>query len=211
MDGEAGRCTKSGMIGHLPPTRDKRVGRQQHDLGIKVDNKLKFHIHTAHINVNKGFSILGIIKSFKDIELARQLHYHRHSAQHRATGLVLGFDKILSTSLNQLNYHHFSTKEKEETWFIPTKSWEDLTESIQLSSSNSCHRKSIEATASKSTNNKLSVRSAVNHTEYEWQMTGIPSQQMWQTQNLSHPIRGVLTTIGRTCNIQSLEPYKCNT
>ena len=30
---------------------------QERDLGIIVDNKLKFHIQTAHI-VNKGFSIL---------------------------------------------------------------------------------------------------------------------------------------------------------
>ena len=34
---------------------------QERDLGIMVDNKLKLHIQTAHI-VNKGFSILGIIK-----------------------------------------------------------------------------------------------------------------------------------------------------
>ena len=34
---------------------------QERDLGIIVDNKLKYHIQTAHI-VNKGFSILGIIK-----------------------------------------------------------------------------------------------------------------------------------------------------
>ena len=41
---------------------------QERDLGIIVDNKLKFHIHTAHI-VNKGFSILGIIKkSFENLD-----------------------------------------------------------------------------------------------------------------------------------------------
>ena len=33
----------------------------ERDLGVIVDNKLKFHIQTAHI-VNKGFSVLGIIK-----------------------------------------------------------------------------------------------------------------------------------------------------
>ena len=41
---------------------------QERDLGIIVDNKLKFHIQTAHI-VNKGFSILGIIKkSFENLD-----------------------------------------------------------------------------------------------------------------------------------------------
>ena len=34
---------------------------EERDLGIIVDNKLKFHIQSAHI-VNEGFSILGIIK-----------------------------------------------------------------------------------------------------------------------------------------------------
>ena len=33
----------------------------KNDLGIIVDNKFKFHIQTTHI-VNKGFSILGVIK-----------------------------------------------------------------------------------------------------------------------------------------------------
>ena len=43
-------------------------GDQERDLGIIVDNKLKFHIQTAHI-VNKGFSILGIIKkSFENLD-----------------------------------------------------------------------------------------------------------------------------------------------
>ena len=41
---------------------------QEHDLGIIVDNKLKFHIQTAHI-INKGLSILGIIKkSFENLD-----------------------------------------------------------------------------------------------------------------------------------------------
>ena len=41
---------------------------QERDLGIIVGNKLKFHIQTAHI-VNKGFSILGIIKkSFDNLD-----------------------------------------------------------------------------------------------------------------------------------------------
>ena len=41
---------------------------QERDLGIIVDNKLKFHIQTAHI-VNKGFNILGIIKkSFENLD-----------------------------------------------------------------------------------------------------------------------------------------------
>ena len=31
----------------------------------------------------------------------------------------------------------------------------------------------------KSTNNKPIVKSGANHTEYEWSMTGITSQQMW--------------------------------
>ena len=47
---------------------------QERDLGIIMDNKLKFHIQTAHI-VNKGFSILGIIKkSFENLDL----HTHTH-------------------------------------------------------------------------------------------------------------------------------------
>ena len=41
---------------------------QERDLCIIVDNKLKFHIQTAHI-VNKGFIILGIIKkSFENLD-----------------------------------------------------------------------------------------------------------------------------------------------
>ena len=41
---------------------------QERDFSIIVDNKLKFHIQTAHI-VNKGFSILGILKkSFKNLD-----------------------------------------------------------------------------------------------------------------------------------------------
>ena len=90
------------------------------DLGIIVDNKLKFHIKTAHI-VNKGFSILGgiIKKSFENLDehtvpilyktLVRPIleygniiwgpHYSgdKHKidrVQHRATRLVPGFDEI---------------------------------------------------------------------------------------------------------------------
>ena len=93
---------------------------QERDLGINVDNKLKFHIQTAHI-VNKGFSILGIIKkSFENLDkhtipipyktLVRPIleygniiwgpHYSggdKHKidrVQHRATRLVPGFDEI---------------------------------------------------------------------------------------------------------------------
>ena len=40
---------------------------QERDLGIIVDNKLKFHIQTAHI-VNKGFSIVGIKKIFENLD-----------------------------------------------------------------------------------------------------------------------------------------------
>ena len=39
---------------------------QERDLGIIVDNKLKFNTQTAHI-VNKGFSILGIITSVQSV------------------------------------------------------------------------------------------------------------------------------------------------
>ena len=92
---------------------------QERDLGIIVDNKLKFHIQTAHI-VNKGFNILGIIKkSFENLDehtvpilyktLVRPIleygniiwgpHYIRDKhqidrVQHRATRLVPGFDEI---------------------------------------------------------------------------------------------------------------------
>ena len=41
---------------------------KERDLGIILDIKLKFHIQTAHV-VNKGFSILGIIKkSFENLD-----------------------------------------------------------------------------------------------------------------------------------------------
>ena len=89
---------------------------QERDLGIIVDNKLKVHIQTAHI-VNKGFSILGIIKkNLKNLDehtvpilyktLVRPIleygniiwgpHYSgdKHTidrVQHRPTQLVLGF------------------------------------------------------------------------------------------------------------------------
>ena len=84
-----------------------------------MDNKLKFHIQTAHI-VNKGFNILGIIKkSFENLDkhtvpilyktLVRPIleygniiwgpHYIRDKhqidrVQHRATRLVPGFDEL---------------------------------------------------------------------------------------------------------------------
>ena len=90
---------------------------QERDLGIIVDNKLKFHIETAHI-VNKGFSILGIIKKcFENLdEHTVQIQYKtlvhpileygniiwgphysgdKHKidrVQHRATRLLPGFD-----------------------------------------------------------------------------------------------------------------------
>ena len=92
---------------------------QERDLGIIVDNKLKFHIQIAHI-VNKGFSILCIIKkSFENLDkhtvpilyttLVRRIleygntiwrpHYsgdkHKiNRVQHRATPLVPGFNEI---------------------------------------------------------------------------------------------------------------------
>ena len=92
---------------------------QERDLCIIVGNKLKFHIQTAHI-VNKGFSILGIIKkSFENLDehtvsilyktLVRPIleygninwatHYSgdKHKidrVQHRAIRRVPGFDKI---------------------------------------------------------------------------------------------------------------------
>ena len=88
---------------------------QECDLGIIVDNKLKFHIQTAHI-LNKGFSILGIIKkSFENLNehtvpilyktLAHPIleygniiwgpYYSgdKHKID-RATRLVPGFDEI---------------------------------------------------------------------------------------------------------------------
>ena len=90
---------------------------QERDLGIIVDNKLKFHSQTAH-TINKGFSILSIIKkSFENLDehtvpilyktLVRPIleygniiwwpHYssNKHKidrVQHRATRLVPGFD-----------------------------------------------------------------------------------------------------------------------
>ena len=94
---------------------------QERDVGIIVDNKLKFHIQTAHI-VNKGFSIQGTIKkSFKNLDEHTVLilyktpsppntriwehrrgggaHYSgdKHKidiVQHKATRLVPGFDEI---------------------------------------------------------------------------------------------------------------------
>ena len=98
---------------------DLVVSDQERDLGIIVDNERNFHIKTAHI-VNKGFSILGIIKkSFENLDehtvpilykaLVRPIleygniiwgsHYssNKHKidrVQHRATRLVPGFDKI---------------------------------------------------------------------------------------------------------------------
>ena len=92
---------------------------QERDLGIIVDNKLKFHIHTAHI-ANSGFSILGIIKKiFENLDehtvpilyktiVRRIIEYgniiwephnsgDKHKidiVQHRATRLVPGFDEI---------------------------------------------------------------------------------------------------------------------
>ena len=101
------------------PDIDLVESDQERDLGIMVDNKLKFHIQTAHI-VNKGFSILGIIeKSFQNLDehrvpiLCRTLvrpileygniiwgpYYSgdKHKidrVQHRATRLVPGFDEI---------------------------------------------------------------------------------------------------------------------
>ena len=50
---------------------DLDVSDQERDLGIRVYNILKFHIQSAHI-VNKGVSILGIIK--KSIEKLGQAH-----------------------------------------------------------------------------------------------------------------------------------------
>ena len=92
---------------------------QEHHLGIIVDNELKFRIQTAHI-VNKGFSILGIIKkSFENLDehtvsilyttlvcpileygnIIWGAHYsgdkHKiNRVQHRAPQLVPGFEEI---------------------------------------------------------------------------------------------------------------------
>ena len=101
---------------------------QECDLCIIVDNKLKFHIQTAHI-VNKGFSILGIIKkSFENLDeytvpilyktLVRPIleygniiwgpttvaiNIRSTRVQHRATRLVPGFDEIsYETSTTQI-------------------------------------------------------------------------------------------------------------
>ena len=79
---------------------------QERDLGIIVDNKLRFHILTVHI-VNKGFSILGTIKKcFKNLDkytvpilyktLVRPIleygNIRMTRVQHRTTRLVPGFD-----------------------------------------------------------------------------------------------------------------------
>ena len=108
---------------------------QERDLSTIVDDKLKFHIQTAHI-VNKGFSILGIIKkSFENLDehtvpilyktLVRPIleygniiwgpHYSgdQHKidrVQHRATRLVPGFDEIsYEEDSDDSNCHHFRT------------------------------------------------------------------------------------------------------
>ena len=73
---------------------------QESDLGIIVDNKLKFPIQTAHI-VNKGFSILGTTSPPNTRIWEHHLGPHfsgdKHKidrVQHRATRLVPGFDEI---------------------------------------------------------------------------------------------------------------------
>ena len=74
MDFNVNKCKRP----HIGPTNlhnnytmagiDLVESDQEPDMGIIVDNKLKFHIQTAHI-VNKGFSILGIIKkSFENLD-----------------------------------------------------------------------------------------------------------------------------------------------
>ena len=169
-----------------------------------MDNKLKFHIQTAHI-VNKGFSILGIIKkSFENMDehtvpilyktLVRPIleygniiwgpHYsgdkHQIRVKHRATRLVPGFDEIsYEKPLRRLKLPSLQYRRKRRDMIQTYTIMRGFAESIQLSSSISCHRKSPEATALKSTNNKAGVKSGANHTAYEWRMTGITSQQMW--------------------------------
>ena len=66
---------------------------------------------------------------------------------------------IISNTQDEFNVTGGKIKSWTEVWLSS-----NMTESIQLSSSNSCHRKSSEATALKSTNNKPSVKSGANHT-----------------------------------------------
>ena len=139
MNFNVNRC-KRLHIGPINPHNNYNIAGidlvesdQERDLGIIVDNKLKFLLQTAHI-INKGFSILGIIK--KSFEHTVPILYktlvcpileygniiwgpHYSGNEHmidRATLLVPGFDEIsYEERLRQLKLPYFSTEEKEET------------------------------------------------------------------------------------------------
>ena len=117
---------KSLHIGQTNPNNNYTIAGidlvesdQERDLGIIVNTKLKFHKPTVHI-VNKGFSILGIIKKslktwtstlfqilYKTLvhpileygNIIWRSHYSGDKykidrVHHRATRLVPGFDEI---------------------------------------------------------------------------------------------------------------------